>query len=247
MQQKSFSNPVNEMEKIIVLDSSTMISLSVNCLLHYLAKLKEKSNVRFLIPPWVEDETVKAAINSIRFRLEGIRIINEISNGTIEVIGNRNIRNSAIDILTRANNIFYAWNSPIKLLHKGEAEVVSLCKFVNASYIGCDEKTIRILIENSENMRRILEEKLHTSVTINKKNLLKFREMVSGINVLRSVDIIATAFDIGLFNDYLRNCSGYSETIRSDFVKGTLWALRYAGCGISEIEINNYIRYLVGR
>ncbi|MCW1296384.1 MAG: hypothetical protein OH319_01750 [Candidatus Parvarchaeota archaeon] len=235
------------MEKIIVLDSSTIISLSVNCLLHSLSQLKERTGVNFLIPPWVEDETVKTAVNSIRFRLEGIRIINEIGRNTIQVMGNRIVRNDAINILNLANNMFYAWNSPLRIIQKGEAEVLALCKFVGGSYIGCDEKTMRLIIENPENMRRILESKLHTEVIVNRKNLARFREIANGINVLRSADIVAIAFDMGVFDDYLSSCKDYLETSRSDFVKGFLWALRYSGCSISESEINDYIKYLVGR
>ena len=66
---------MNEMEqKILVFDSSTIISLSLNSLLYILERLHEKHNIRFIITEEVKYEIVEKPLQIKRFELEALMI-----------------------------------------------------------------------------------------------------------------------------------------------------------------------------
>lgn len=222
--------------KAIVMDASTVITLATNCLFWVMKDLRKKTGVRFIIPDFVEEEVVKRPLHMNRFRLEGFRVHYRILDGTFEVIHDEKARDHAMSVISAINNTFSAKGKAIQLIHKGEAEVLTLAKKIGAKFVGIDEKTTRILIENPMEIKKWLERKLHTDISVNKKNLDKFTNEFKHLKVLRSCDIIAYAYKNGYFSHMLkRGLKGKT------LIQGLLWALKFKGCAIMEKEINQYI------
>jgi hypothetical protein len=231
--------------KSIVLDSSTIITLASTCLLNVFSDLKKMSGVQFFIPPGVEEETIGKSFHIDRFMLEGIRVYDKISDGTIKIEKSNKVRELGSELLTLVNHTFTARGKPIQLIHMGEAEVIALARLKGTPFIGIDEKTTRLLIEAPQAIQKWMRNKLHTSVTVNQSNLKALQEHVKGIKVLRSSDIVAYAYKKGLFDKMIPSGKRNSLSFKENFVKGFLWALRFSGCAIREEEIENYQKYLL--
>lgn len=231
--------------KRMVLDSSVIITLASTCLLEVLTDLKKASGVQFVIPPGVESETVGKSLHIDRFMLEGIRVYDKIADGTIKVVDDNKVRELGSEILRIINNTFSAKGENIKLVHKGETELIALANHIKANFVGVDEKTTRILIETPEAIKQWMESKMHTPVSVDEENLKRFERYTKGLKVLRSSDIIAYAFKRGLFDRMIPPGRRDTVTFRENFVKGFLWALRFSGCAIRENEINEYLEYLM--
>ena len=88
-----------------------------------------------------------------------------------------------------------------------------------------------------------MERKLHTKVTINHDNLRKLKEITKGIPVLRSVELMTIAYELGLLDKYL--FEGEKKIVRKPrktLLEGVLWGLKLNGCAVSEEEIAEVIR-----
>ena len=106
------------------------------------------------------------------------------------------LRKKREEIMNIANTTFKTKKRYIHLLDKGESAVLALSKFVKPNLIVIDERTTRMLCENPENLKKLLEKKLHTPITANKKNYSYFKEY----KVIRSVELAYIAYKKHLFN-----------------------------------------------
>ena len=97
-----------------------------------------------------------------------------------------------------------------------------LIMIIKSPYIVIDERTTRMLCENPENLRKLLQKKLHTSVTANKDNYSYFKNF----KIIRSTELAYIAYKKKLFN--LKS---------SDILEAMLYGLKYNGCSISEEEV----------
>ena len=118
------------------------------------------------------------------------------------------------------------------IVDRGEVEALALVLRVQAAAYVVDERTMRLLIENPYTLRRILERKLHIKVDINKKLLKEFSEIVKGVKVIRSTELLIIAYEKGLLNKFVT--VGSTEI---DLLDGLLWGLKLRGCSISSDEI----------
>jgi hypothetical protein len=228
--------------KVLAVDSSAIISLSTNCLLWTLNKLKEITGVHLVIPERVRYETVDKAIDTPRFKLEGTRVMRNIANRTFEVVKDDALMTAGQQICDIANQCYSTNSGPIKIMHPGDGEVITLAKRAEGGGLITDERIMRTFLEDPEALRNILSSRLHTRVEFNQK---AYKEVMHGLPelfVLRSADIIAIAYKKGVFDDFLRPISE-PETKRA-FVSGMMWGLKLSGCSLSNEEVEDYIRIL---
>ncbi len=225
--------------RTVVIDSSTLITLSMNCLLWTIDKLNDKTE--FYITEEVGKESIYNPLNSEKWAFGAIRI-NKSAVKTMKVFRNSHkLRDGTEKLLELINNTFYAKGRAMKIIHRGEIESVVLAKYLSANVIATDEKTMRLLIEAPNQVKNLLESKLHTSIRINNDNFRRMTDYLSGIEVLRSVDLISYCFEKGYLDSFLAGeCKGKKKLIWS-----LLWGLKYSGCAISRDEINEYIRELI--
>ncbi len=212
---------------VFVVDSSTIISLSINCLLNIFDKFKERGH-RFIIPVWVYDEVVKNSIRIQRFAFEGYRIKKRVEEGIFEVYHGK-ISQQAREFLSYINRSFYAKNNPIRIIHPADAEAMILAKRIGDALI-VDERNMRMVTENPEGMQKLLERKLHRHIRVDKKNLKEALSFIEDLPVLRSVDLVCVAWKDGLIP--------YDS---KDVLKSILLSLKFSGCAISFDEINQYL------
>ena len=225
--------------KGVVVDTSSLISLSTNCLLWILDSLKDKVN--FYVTKGVIDESINHALRIDRFRLSGMRLLKRLCKGVLDYI---DYDMPLADSLTQAaNSVFIAWRKPVKIVHMGEMSAVSAAVKAGVNYFLIDERITGMLIDDPNGLRNTLANRLHTKVEIDNRALNRFKELSKSINVIRSSDLVSIAYEKGLMDDFIKSCSGVKA--RRDLISGMLWGLKFAGCAISTKDINEYLKLLI--
>ncbi|MEK6807995.1 MAG: hypothetical protein AABX75_03120 [Nanoarchaeota archaeon] len=214
----------------ILFDSSTLISLATTCGLTYLPQLQKIYGSDFAITNTVKAETIGKSMETLRFKYEGIRLNNLIGQNVLKLYEEKGHAQKIDMLMTSINSSFFAEGKPLKIVHPGEISVLVLGKISNADALAIDERTTRLVIENPEMLRDMLQSKLHTDVKINKDNLAFVSDFCKGMQVIRSAELAFAAWKSGLL--------GINS---KDALEGVLWALKFAGCAISQDEINTYI------
>ncbi len=213
--------------KNLIFDSGPLINFAMNGSLHILERLKENFKGDFLITKEVKHEIIDKPATIKRFQLESLQLKSLYDRKIIKLAP---LTKSQINELTEkrnkymsiANSTFRTKKKQLHLIDKGECAVLALSEITNSPYIVIDERTTRILCENPENLRKLLEKKLHTNVTANKDNYSHFDKF----KIIRSTELAYLAYKKKLFN------LKYPEAL-----KAMLYGLKYRGCSISEEEV----------
>ena len=79
---------------------------------------------------------------------------------------------------------------------------------------------------------------MHTDIKINKDNLEEFRRRTKNIKLIRSVELVAVAYEQGLLNKYLPDIPDAKRTL----LESVLWGVKLNGCAVSRDEIDRIIR-----
>lgn len=218
------------MMKAVIFDSGTLITFSMNCMLHIFRDLKKGFNGKFLITREIENEIVKVPMNIKKYKLGAIRLKSLIDEGILEFpeaigIKSNEVSNLSNEILKSANTIFYVDNNPIHLIDLGESSILALSKKLTETkidhMIAMDERTTRMLCEKPENLKSLMEQKLHQKM---KQNSKKFD--FPKVNFIRSTEIIFVAFKKGI----IKNKS-------KDMLDAMLYGAKFKGTSISFDEI----------
>jgi len=217
----------------VIFDASTLISISQSCLINVLGRLKEKMNAEFIIPEAVYSEAVERPISIKRFELNAIRIKKGVEEGwfSIKAVKDQQIMGE-IDGL--ANSCFSIRGRPIKLLQLGEVEALALIKELNADALVIDERTTRMLIENPKQLKKILEARRRKNVKVEERQAKDFGKMFEGMAIVRSIELVALAFEFGLLEQELPK--------GQQSLEAALFALKYSGCAVSAREINLFLQ-----
>jgi len=223
----------NHSKKFLVLDSSTVISLSLSELLFVLEEIKKKfPEIVFLLSDDVINEIIDRPLAIKRFKLEALivkKLINErIIEISSEFIDKKEVEKETSRILEIAGTIFRAKGEYMQIVHRGEASCIALYRILKKqnekALLVVDERTTRMLCENPNNLHRLLESKLHTKIEYAYESADFFRN----IEIIRSAEICAFAFR----KKILRFPGSASENIDA-----FLYALKFHGCSISSEEI----------
>lgn len=217
----------------IVCDSSALISLCENCLAWLLRDAAKKAEI--FIPPKVKEEIVDNPLMTKRFELRAIQLNHLLQGGTIKVFSDKKIPELSWKIVNLANALFTYKKRPVKILHPGEAEAVACIKILGDAIFLVDERTVRLLIEDPDDLKKYMEERTGYVLEINKDVRRELENIVGGIDIIRSADFFASAYQTGLLDKY--------ETEK--ILEAGLYGLRFSGCAVSEGEIKEYIRMLV--
>lgn len=216
------------MTKHLIFDSGPLINFAMNGLLPLLIKLKKEFKGDFLITKEVKREIIDYPETTKRYALEAAQLKELFDRGIIKHADITNeqvdeLRNKREEIMSIANSTFYSKNKDIHLLDKGECAALALSKIMKCDCaLVIDERTARMLCENPENLRKLMQKKLHTPITANKKNYDFFKDF----KVIRSTELVYIAHKKELIE--LRDPKAY---------EAMLYAMKYKGCSISEEEI----------
>ena len=223
--------PKTNTTKALIFDSGTLISFSMNGMLDVVEKLKEVFPGKFLITTEVRKEVVDTPLNIKKFELEALKIKSLIDTGVLEFPSSLGITDSEIEnednqILNVANSTFSGKGKDIHLLDHGEASCLALSKILTKrgvnNIIAIDERTMRLLIERSENLRRIMESRLNIKISVKNQNLPMFKDF----KIVRSTELAYVAYKKGLLD------------LKGGLVlDAILYALKFKGAAISGEEI----------
>src|SRR3989338_9229383 len=150
--------------KIIVFDTGPIISFALNGILWLLPELKEVYNGRFVFPPSVRHEVIDRPLQSRKFGFEALRVNHLLRGGVLEVEESAAAKSSAEELLRLANSSFEAHGAFMVLVQFAEIEALALARELHAEAVVIDERTTRMLVEAPENLRSLLEKRLHTEI-----------------------------------------------------------------------------------
>ena len=217
-----------------VIDSGTMITFSSTCLMNVFKNFVRHNKIELIVSSTVADESVWRPISNKRFALNAARIKHAFNDKTVNVVeSNSEVRVLEGKILATANTCFSTKFGPLKIIQQGEAEALALSRIYGAKALFVDERTTRSLIENPSRLKQVLEKKQHTGIFADDQKIQEFRDIFPDLKIFRSVDIIALAYEQDLFGNELDR--GKIE------LQAALYSAKYAGCAVSEKEIEDYL------
>jgi hypothetical protein len=185
----------------------------------------------FIITDSVRYEIIEHPMKIRRFGWGAIRIQGLLEEEIIkmaedeEVVAEKELDAKTREVMNLANNSFFSDGKPIHLIERGEAEAMALSLILNkrgiTNAVVIDERTARMMCENPEMLRALMESKLHAKLTMKAENLREFQK----IKVLRSTELVYMAYEKKLI-----------EQDPSE-LEAMLYALKFGGCSISEKEV----------
>jgi hypothetical protein len=215
--------------KFVILDAGPIISLTLNGLLNTLEKLKQKfPEIIFVITPDVYLEVVEKPMKVKKYELEAIKVRTLIDKKTISLssdfVKNNLVQKETQKILEMSNSILKADRQNLQIIQAGEASCLAFANLCNReNLIVVDERAIRLLTESPENLKAIMEKKLHMTVSVNPRNLKEFKSL----KFIRSTELAYLAFKNKLY-DYAQD---------KQALDAILYSLKYSGTSISSKEI----------
>jgi|SRR3989344_3968961 len=222
--------------KAIIFDASTLISFAMNGLFDEIEKLKKIFDGKFIITKEVKKEVIDKPLNIKKFELEALRLKKLYDAKVLESPASFQVNDGEIsrkteELLNFANNSFQANGKNIKIVDLGEISCIALSKILTEkgiqNIIAVDERTMRMLGEKPENLGKLLEKKLHTRVSPNRKNFDVFK----GLKFIRSTELIYVAYKKGLID------------IKDDkLLDALLYSMKFKGAAVSGEEIEEIKR-----
>lgn len=218
----------------IVFDSSSIISISDKCFINLIKKMAANDNVEFVIPQEVYDETVSVPMKIKKFELNAIRIKDAIDQGYFTIAKpSPKVGKTTEKISALVNCIAFSGKKCLKLVHRGELETLALCKELGASALVIDERTTRLLVEDPMGLRGFLQHRYQKEIEIADEKIHDLKEFLGDLEIIRSVELIALAYDLGLFEGEI------SPNKKS--LEAALYAMKFAGCAVSFEEIKQFL------
>jgi hypothetical protein len=224
-------------EKYLIFDASSLISFAMNGLLNELRELKKVFPGKFLIPEEVKSEIIDKPITIKRFELEALQLNELLKEKILELPESIGIKNEEISTKTEglleiANTTFFEHGKKeIHLIDLGETACLVLSKILKErkkeNVLVIDERTTRMLVEKPENLKKLLQKKLHTGIKYKKDNLEEFK----GFKIIRSTELIYIAYKKDLM-----------KIKEKKVLDAALYALKFKGCAISTDEIEKIKR-----
>ena len=208
----------------------------MNGITDIIKRLKEIFKGKFLITSEIKKEIIDVPMKIKRFGLEALKLKQLLNEGVLEMPSSLGIKDSEITnqgnkILKIANSTFQGTKRAVHLLDMGETSCLALSRILIQkkikNVIVVDERTTRMLVEKPENLKRILEKKIQTKISIKQDNLKFFR----GFKIIRSAELVYVAYKKDLIK------------LKGPMVlDALLYAVKFKGAAISRDEIEEIKR-----
>ena len=236
-QQKQLNaTSVSSTNKVIIFDASILITFAMNGLLPEFKELRKNFDGKFIITNAVKKEAIDNPLKIKRFELEALKIKALLDEKILELPQSLGVLQSDVagitnDLLDESNSLFSGNGKDIHIIDLGEASCLALSKLLEKKGIdnimAIDERTMRMLCEKPENLRSLLEQKLHTKIVLKKIKTTNF----SKCRIIRSSELVYIAYKKGLVR------------LKSDRVlDALLYGVQFKGCSISHEEIEEIKR-----
>ena len=165
------------MNKILFFDAGPVISLTMSRLIWILPKLKEQFGGKFYITPAVKYELVDRPINVKRFGFEALQVLKLIRKGVLEIYKNVPTKNT-VELKRLANSAFRIKGKTMDILQAGELESLACVMDTEAAAIVMDERTLRLLIEDSSEMKKLLHRRSKSKVEVDQQRIRQFSKHI---------------------------------------------------------------------
>lgn len=227
--------------KIIFFDTGPIISLAMSRLIWILPKLKEQFKGKFYITPAVRRELIERPMKVRRFQFEALQVLKLIKEGVLEIYeGVPYKRVKELENLADAS--FRIKNKNLDIVQSGEMEAAASALKTGAEAVVMDERTLRLFIENSKEMEKLLEFRFKQDIIPDHKKIRQFSQQLQGIKIIRSIELVGVAYKLGILDDYVPQL----KEGRKILLDAVLWGTKYNGCAVTGKEIDAIERYLLG-
>lgn len=217
---------------MIVVDSSSIISLAMNCMCSVLESL----GAVFAVTPKVYDEIVSRPSGNRRFALEAMRIQRLVSSGIVVVEEPKGRVDE--ELLSAANRVYSIRGRDLKIIHPAESEVLGLAIETGAEAILIDERTTRLLLEDPYQLKELLSYRNRAEVRVSQEWLRRLQAVAPKMPLIRSSEVVAVAYEKGVLTRL------YDVEDKS-VLDAALSALKFSGCSISWEEIEEYRKAVI--
>ena len=167
-----------------------------------------------------------------------LQVLQQINKGALKIFDAPELKQKTLHLLNLANNSFKAYDNPISIVNYAEIEVLVTAIHLKSSAVIIDERTTRELVERPVVLKKILSKKLHTDLGVNKNNIKEFQKETKGLRLIRSVEMVAIAYELGLLDSYLAQIPNPKKTL----LESVLWGVKLNGCAVSNEEIERIIK-----
>ncbi|MFH1359282.1 MAG: hypothetical protein ABIH37_05315 [archaeon] len=221
--------------KALIFDSGPLINFSMNGSLHIIEKLQKEFKGDFLITKEVKEEIIDHPKTIPRFELGALKLESLFKK---QIIKHADITKEEVDelreirskLMQTANSMFKTNRREVHLIDKGESAALALSIIMKRKTnqdvpLVVDERTTRMLCERPENLKKLMEKKLHTSIMANTKSYESFR----GFKIIRSTELAYIAYKKNLYD--LKDPKIFEAMV---------YGLKFKGCSISEKEVEEY-------
>lgn len=226
------------MEKAIVFDTGSIISLTANNLLWILEPLKAQFQGSFYIAKHARVELIDKPLTIKRFEFEALQAFQCIKKEIVKEITDKRVYDLAGKIENLANSLLGSHHQPISLVSPADAECLAAAIVFEAKALVIDERTTRLLVEDRVLLKKLMEAKLKRSLSINKHVDRELERIVKGTKILRSFEIVVIAYQIGLLDKFLPD----AKDARRILLDAVLWGVKTDGCAVSENEISQVVK-----
>jgi predicted nucleic acid-binding protein len=226
---------------IIVFDTGPVISLTTNNLLWMLRALNSRYDGKFIVPLKVKKELIDIPLMTKRYKFEALQVMKEIREGTLHVYTDKNVEKKTLELLNLANNCFKGRGNWIKIVQYGEMEALAIALLLKADALVVDERNTRKLVEDPLKIVKLMRQKIGTKITIHKENLKKLKRAVNGVKILRSVELVMRAYELGMLDNYMPNKTKVVKDPKKTLLNSLLWGLKIRGCAISHKELDRIV------
>lgn len=228
--------------KPLIFDTGPIITLVLCRLEWILAPLRKKYGSSFLITPAVQRELIEHPLLTKRFKFEALQALKLIRDGILEV-SPAVPATKVTELENLANSSFALEGKLLDVVQSGEVEVVAMALHTKANAVVIDERTLRLLMENPKEMGHLLERRFQKKVTVFPQKLQRFSSSLQGIQVIRSIELVALAYRLGLLDSYLPQQKDAHEVL----LDSVLWAAKINGAAVTEGEIEEMKKILLKR
>jgi len=211
----------------IFIDTGTIITLITSRLISVLEEIKKKRDINFVITPYVYDELVTKPASIKKYQLESLEVRGLIEN---EIISVKNVSKQRVNQAEkRADKIIEIDGRTVDLVQKAEISCM-----VSGQPVLMDERTLRLICEDSEELLQVMTIRKRKAVTLNKNALEAFQAYVNCPLIFRSVELVTWATMNGMLTQYEFDDPKFALT-------SMLWACKSNGAAVSEQEIESLI------
>ena len=215
-------------DTVFSLDTGTIITLLTSRLIHVLDRIKTKHTVRFTITPYVYEELVNKPASIKKYQLESLEVKMLIEKGVLEL---QNVSKQRVNQAEkRADQIIEVDGQPIDLVQKAEVSCL-----VTGNPTLMDERTLRLICEDSEELLQVMTIRKRKAVGLNKNALQAFQAYVNCPPIFRSVELITWAIMNGHLSDYKLDNPTFA-------IESMLWSCKHNGAAVSNEEVLTLIQ-----